>query len=182
MLLALLSGQRGQSIHSLQVEDIKLHDNRCVTVYSSLLKQTKVGRHVKPLELASFENKRLCIVLHLKENLCRTKDLRVGKELFISFVKPHRHVSRDTISRWIKEVLNMAGIDTTKLSARSTRSASTSAAFDRNVPLDNILQAAGWSSKKTFSKFYCRPVLATHTKTVKSLVQSVLDKFVRKKY
>ena len=153
----------------------------CDCVYSSVLKQTKVGRHVKPLELASFENKRLCIVLHLKENLCRTKDLRVGKELFISFVKPHRHVSRDTISRWIKEVLNMAGIDTTKFSAHSTWSASMSAAFDRDVPLD-ILQAAGWSSKKTFSKLYCRPVLATHTKTVKSLVQSVLDKFVRKKY
>ena len=48
VLLALFSGQRGQSIHSLQVEDIKLHDNRCVTVYSSLLKQTKVGRHVTP--------------------------------------------------------------------------------------------------------------------------------------
>ena len=97
VLLALFSGQRGQSIHSLQVEDIKLHDNRCVIVYSSVVKQTKVGRHVKPLELASFENKRLCIVLHLKEYLRRTKDLRAGKELFISFVTPHRHVSRDTI-------------------------------------------------------------------------------------
>ena len=72
VLLALLSGQRGQSIHRLQVENIKLHDNRCVIVYSSVLKQTKVGRYVKPLELASFENKRLCIVLHLKEHLHRT--------------------------------------------------------------------------------------------------------------
>ena len=121
-------------------------------------------------------------MLHLKEYLRRTKDLRVGKELFITFVKPHRHASRDTISRWIKEVLNMAGIDTTKFSAHSSRSASKSAAFDRDVPLDNILQAAVWSSQKTMSKVYCRPVLATHTKTVKSLVQSVLDKFVRKKY
>ena len=75
----------------------------------------------------------------------------------------------------------MAGIDTTKFSARSSRSASTSAAFGRDVPLDNILQAAGWSSQHTFSKFYCRPVLATHTKTIKSLAQSVLDKFVCKK-
>ena len=33
----------------------------------------------------------------------------------------------------------MAGIDTTKFSARSCRSASTSAAFDRDVPLDNTL-------------------------------------------
>ena len=56
VLLAILSGQRGQSIHSLQVEDIKLHDNRCVIVYSSVLKQTKIGRHVKPQEQASFEN------------------------------------------------------------------------------------------------------------------------------
>ena len=45
-------------------------------------------------------------------------------------------------------MLQMAGIDTTKFSAHSTRSASTSAAFDRDVPLDNIL-----SSQKTLSKF-----------------------------
>ena len=36
VLLALLSGQRGQSIHCLQVEDNKLHDNRCVIVCTVL--------------------------------------------------------------------------------------------------------------------------------------------------
>ena len=73
----------------------------------------------------------------------------------------------------------MAGIDTTKFSAHSSRSASTSAAFDRDVPLDNILQAAGWSSQKTFSKCYCRPVLATHTKTVKICSRQLLVKNVK---
>ena len=37
MLLALLSGQRGQSIHSLKVQDVKLYADKCVIVYSSVL-------------------------------------------------------------------------------------------------------------------------------------------------
>ena len=65
MLLALLSGQRGQSIHSLLVEDIKFKDTKCIIVYSSVLKQTKAGMHIPPLELGSFQNEKLCIVLHL---------------------------------------------------------------------------------------------------------------------
>lgn len=175
MLLALLSGQRGQSIHSLKVEDIKLYADKCVIVYSSLLKQTKPGVHVKPLELSAFDNKRLCIVTHLREYLHRTKSLRAGDKLLVSFVKPYHHISRDTLSRWLKTVLDLAGIDLNRFSAHSTRTASTSAAFSRDVPLDTILTTAGWSRQKTFSKFYCKPVVSQ-----KSLAQSVLDKFVNK--
>ena len=176
MLLALLSGQRGQSLHSLLVDDIKLKDNKCIIVYSAVLKQTRVGTHVPPLELQGFENKKLCIVTHLKDYILRTEKLRQGRQLFISYVQPHKPISRDTLSRWIKCVLEQAGIDITKFSAHSTRSASTSAAFARDVSLANILNTAGWSNANTFSKFYCKPV----TQKPKSLAQSVLDKFVNK--
>ena len=84
-------------------------------------------------------------------------------------------MSRDTISRWIKTVLELAGLDISQFSAHSTRAASTSAAFSRDVPIDCVLSAAGWSSQSTFCKLYCRPVPAVG----KTLSQSVLDKFVK---
>ena len=79
MLLALLSGQSGQSIHSLLVEDIKFKDTKCITVDSSVLKQTKAGVHIPPLELDSFQNEKLCIVSHLKAYIQKTKSLQQGK-------------------------------------------------------------------------------------------------------
>ena len=55
MLLALLSGQRGQTIHTLK--SVRLKDDKCVLVFSAVLKQTKPGLHIKPLELEAFKIK-----------------------------------------------------------------------------------------------------------------------------
>ena len=41
----------------------------------------------------------------------RTKTLRSSPKLFVSTVKPHGPVSKDTISRWVKASLMIAGID-----------------------------------------------------------------------
>lgn len=88
---------------------------------------------MKPLEIEPFGDKKLCIVANLKEYITRTEKLREGRENFISCVKPHKHVSRDTISRWTKSVLEKADTDITKFSTHSTCTASTSAAFIRDV-------------------------------------------------
>jgi hypothetical protein len=48
----------------------------------------------------------------LKEYLKQTAALRKDcKKLFISYVKHHGQVSRDTISRWLKIVMTRGGID-----------------------------------------------------------------------
>ena len=46
-LLALLSGQRGQSLHLLRVEDCECTDTQLVLRFSVPLKQTRLGKHVK---------------------------------------------------------------------------------------------------------------------------------------
>ena len=76
--------------------------------------------------------------------------------MLISYQQPHRGVKTDTISRWLKEVLQQAGID--NYTGHSTRAASSSAAKRSNVDLETILQAAGWSNATTFTKFYNKPV------------------------
>ena len=73
-------------------------------------------------------------------------------------MKPHKEVSKATISRWIKCLLSEAGIDTDIFSAHSTRAASSSAAKASHVPINDILKTAGWSSERTFAKHYCVPI------------------------
>ena len=80
------------------------------------------------------------------------------KQFFISYSKPHQAVSPDTVSRWIKTTLVAAGIDTSKYSAHSTRSASTSAAKEHSNSITTIMKSAGWSQESTFSKFYSKLV------------------------
>ena len=104
-------------------------------------------------------NKDICPLLTLKEYLRQTKDLRGDEsQLFISYHKPHKGVSRDTISRWVKHVLEAAGIKTSIYTPHSTRAASTSKAHMKSVPLDVIMKAAGWHSATTFNKFYNKPI------------------------
>ena len=185
MLLALLTGQRGQSLHNLKVDDVRLYQNKCVLVFSALLKQSRPGVHLKPINLDRFHNPKLCVVSHVKEYIKKTRERRKGQQLFISYVAPFKSVSRDTISRWIKIVLQQAGVDVEKFSPHSTRSASTSAMYNRGASLDSILQAAGWSTDSTFKKFYLKsiqPSVADDSgaQDRKSLSQSVLDSFIKK--
>ena len=104
-------------------------------------------------------DRRLCVITVLNEYVKRTKHHR-GQEsrLLISYCKPYRRVSRETVSRWIKIGLVRAGIDVMQYTAHSTRMAATSRAFGSAVGVNTILQATGWSSAGTFKKFYCRSV------------------------
>ena len=70
---------------------------------------------------------RLCVVTTLEEYLRRTAPLRGNADrLFIRYISPHKSVSIDTIGRWIKTVMALAGIDVSKFKAHSTRMASSS--------------------------------------------------------
>ena len=103
-------------------------------------------------------DKTLCVVSHMKEYLRRTKPLRGDStKLFIRFMKPHKHISRETLSRWIKTVMEAAGKETSIFHTHSTRTAATSKAKAASVTIQEILDTAGWSSSKTFDRFYNKP-------------------------
>jgi hypothetical protein len=83
-----------------------------------------IGTHLK----AYPPDRRLCVFTVLKEYLYRTKLLhKDSSKLLISYVKPHKDVSRDT-------VLHRSGIDTKIYGAHSVRAASTSRARLKAIP------------------------------------------------
>ena len=61
------------------------------------------------------------------------------------------------ILRWIRTVMNSAGIDTGTFKPHSVRPASVSSVSNK-LPLSTILKTAGWSNTCTFRKFYKKPV------------------------
>ena len=100
------------------------------------------------------------VPIALKEYLDRTQGLRKAEKcLFISYVRPHRAVTRDTISRWAKDVLESSWIDSYKFAPHSTRAAAASKAKQKDVPLDVILAHVGWRSAKTLRTFYDKLVI-----------------------
>ena len=71
--------------------------------------------------------------------------------------KPHKPVASCTIARWLKEMLKLAGIDVSIFSGHSVRGASTSAAAGAGATMNDIMQAADWSTESVFRRFYYRP-------------------------
>ena len=148
MLLCILSGQRCQTIHEIDIQFIQKVNNMYRISIQTKLKQTKPNKHLKGLEFPEYlPDKSLCIVEYLTEYLARTKDLRGDHtKLLISYMKPHQPIGKDSVSRWVKTILKAAGIDTNLFAAHSCRSASTSAARAVGLSLSGILKSAGWSN------------------------------------
>ena len=75
-------------------------------------------------------------------------------KVLIGTIKPQKAVAPSTIARWLKTMLEQAGIDTTIFSGHSTRGAASSMASMGGVTTGDILKAADWSSESVFQKFY----------------------------
>ncbi len=99
----------------------------------------------------------------LQAYLERTKNCRgqVTKVL-IGTIKPHKALAPSTIARWLKTMLECAGIDTNIFSNHSTRGAASSMASRGGVTIGDILKAADWSSESVFQKFYHKSQQNTH--------------------
>ena len=158
MLIALLSGQRVQTLRALRIHNVKHYDNKVEFYIDSLLKQSNPGKHLSTLCFNKYPVENICVVRHVRKYIDMTKEIRNDDSFFISFQKPHKNVSTETISRWIRLALKQSGVDTEKFKAHSTRSASASAALSQGVPVDIIMGRVGWSSERTFAKFYNKSV------------------------
>ena len=111
VILLLLTAQRYQFIHTLEVKDISFTEDFVDTQISTLMKQTRPSFHLGPIGLQQFtKDTDLCIVHCLKTYLDKTKDLRSDGKLFISSQDPHKSLARGTISRWVKTVLKILAL------------------------------------------------------------------------
>lgn len=158
-LLALCTGQRVQTLTYIKLSNIHWGETVQIII-SSKLKTTTVTKSNPILIIPPFHDSQLCPVKTLKQYVESTKVIRNGcDELFISFVKPHKKVCSQSISRWLVKLLKLAGIEDA-FKAHSFRHASTSKAARNGVNMDVILRRVGWTvNSSVFARFYNRPVL-----------------------
>ena len=147
VLLLLLISKRAEIVPALELQDIDIDESRVeIVLRNQQLKQGRPGYKLSKIVLETFAEKELCIVHHLNTYLEQRLKLNLDTEVFITSRKPYKAVSRDTVSRWILQVMNAAGIDTNKFKPGSTRAASSSKAAEAGVPScrrDTILTRPG---------------------------------------
>ena len=161
ILIALLTGQRAQTMHTILLNNMTKSGKGCSIRIGDVLKQSRPGKHQFELFLGAYPpDRRLCVITVLNEYEKRTSLVRNDcQNLLISYVKPYKPVTVLTVSRWIKSVLKEAGVDMTIFTPHSTRAASTSVVAHNSVPIGTILKTAGWVQESTFSKFYKKPIV-----------------------
>ena len=103
-LILITSGQRGQIIPALSLENMEEQEDGFVfKIDTKFLKQGRPGYRPGLLSLLSYEDWSICVATYLKEYLARTNDLRKNTDkVFLTIRKPYKPVSRDTVSRWVK--------------------------------------------------------------------------------
>ena len=160
MLISLTLACRTQALFYLDIRNMIKSKEGYTLMYSGLLKHCKPGKDNPVAFLKSYPPDRgLCVIRVLKEYLKRTSLLRNQESrLFISYMKPHKAVTKSTISRWLRNVMVLSGINVDLFKPHSIRGAASSKAKREAVPMDQILSTAGWTNSKTFAEFYNKPV------------------------
>lgn len=166
ILLALATGQRIQTISVIKIQNIHIFADKMVITITDLLKTSGIGRQQPTLNLPFFTQRPAICPANCLQAYIKTSEPRRTSNvanLLLTHKKPYRAATTQTIRRWIKDMLESSGVDTTIFNAHSTRHASTSAALRAGMSLDTIRRCAGWSEQSTtFANFYNRPVIESN--------------------
>jgi len=98
----------------------------------------------------------LCPVSTIRAYVNRTETWRKGNSqtsFFLSYTKQHHPVTSSSIGRWLKTVLGNVGVDTSKFTAHSTRSAASSKFKTLGASVSEIMKCGNWNNNSTWQIF-----------------------------
>ena len=123
-----------------------------------MIKTARKNKIRPPKKYLNFtSSKNLCACWHIDLYIQRTQNIRNGEnQLLLATITPLKAVSTQNISRRLKHVLYLAGIDTSTFKGHSARAASTSKAKTLGVPAKQILKRGHLSRYSTFQKHYSK--------------------------
>ena len=156
-LIALSSSDRGQTLHLASVKSMVILEDRIQFIVREKVKNTRKTIRPTIINCLSSNIQELNVAQYVKAYIELTKDFRgEDGQLFISWASK-RPVSRQTLARWLKTVLDLAGIDTSTFKSHSYRGAGLSKAFQRGASLHEIVKAGNWSNPNIFKSYYNAP-------------------------
>lgn len=165
-LIALTSSDRAQTLHALQVDQAQFSAEGLVFIVPSRLKHSRRGSSVTKVTCVEWDAPELNVSDYVLFYMTKTFKYRLKgwnksgvevKQLFLSH-RTGKPVTRTSISRWIREVLCMAGVDTSTFGPHSTRGASVSEATRRGASPNKIMAHGNWSNLGTYQRFYNREI------------------------
>ena len=113
-LLTLLAGQRVHSVHKISVTHMDINLDAMLCHIPELLKTTRPKILDRTLSYRAFPGDLdLCPVDTM--NILSQRAVLVSSDitqLFITYGRPHHPATKDTIARWVKCAMSLAGIDT----------------------------------------------------------------------
>ena len=156
VLVALTQSSQSHSMSLLMLDGMVKDGNTYTLFYANLLKQCRKGRRKTVVTIKKYKtDSRICVYSTLQEYIRWTEDIRGSKKrLFISYIKPFKVVSSSTISRWIRCVIQLSGIDTNLFKSHSVRGAAASKAKLSGMSIHDIVKVAVWATERTFATFY----------------------------
>ena len=131
--------------------------------FAKLLKTWEKSRAFPKPEIFAFKKDTdLCVVQTLKVYLITSQEWRDEKktQLLLGINKPRKTTSVSTVSRWIKDLMSLSGIDVSLFKSQSTRSVSTSRASLSGANIQGIFGENRWSSEFTWQKLYKKPLVS----------------------
>ena len=168
-LVALTSSDRSQTLQALRVDRVAATPQGLEFVIFDVLKTSRRGRPARVVKCVSWDAPELDVAHYVMKYIDKTLPLRLkayrkglGKpnQLFLSF-QTGLPVTKQTISRWVKEVMSLSGINTEMFLPGSTRGASASAAGRRGALVAQILGAGDWTNLGAYQRFYERNLANT---------------------
>ena len=107
------------------------------------------------------EDRRWCPVRALKWYIEKTKPIRTSDQLFVLPRRPYSPASKDTLSRWVADLISPHVSPGERIRAHDVRGQAASRAWFRGVPLEDVMRAASWKTPSSFVACYLTGTPAT---------------------
>ena len=144
VLQAITSGQRCQTLTNLDISSMKKTEKYYLFQFKNHMKHNRPGHIVNSLYVPKYCEQELFTYRTLEYYLERTLPVRAVEHtaLLLSYIKPFAPVGSSMVGRWIKNLLEQSGVDTSVFKAHSTRVSSASKA-NQTVGIDALLKHIG---------------------------------------
>ena len=154
-ILSIVTSQRVSSVAYFSLDQTFFTLDKVIFVPVKLGKHHRQGKKIRKVTIKAYPgDPRVCAVETVRAYIARRRPLSEENQLMVTHRKPYRPASVDTVARWLKQVLNLSGINPAVFGAHSFRGASTSAAKQASIPITKILARGQWASEHTWRRHY----------------------------
>ena len=169
ILLILVNANRCSDLAALDLDHLRWTEFGDIV---RLIKTRKLGPPRKVISPKFDSNREICpiTVLHLymEKNAGQVASLGSPKPVFVTPRKPFRQARAGTISHWIKDIhTKYSQSEYLDFFGTFNKMCQHLLCCIKNVPINDILKAANWSSEITFEQYYhYSSTPSTFTKTI----------------